>query len=272
MANSSSNNNSKFWQKQSKDSPLFPDLLWSRPENKANSGKLLIIGGNAHSFAAVGVAYGEAVKAGIGSVRIVLPDALQKTVGKVLPEGEYAPSSASGSFGQNALAELLHMSQWADATLFAGDFGRNSETAILLEKFTGKYSGSLVITQDAIDYFTKNASVLNRKDTVLVLSFAQLQKIAITAKYPIAFKYEMDFLHLVDALHNFTTQFKSSIVVKCGDNIFVANCGRVSATTNKDNKDIGEIWRVKTAASATVWWLQNPTKPYEALTTSLIKN
>src|SRR3954462_7666379 len=109
-----------YWHKQTPDKPLFPDLLWSRPENKRQAGKLLIVGGNTHGFAAAGEAYAEAIKAGIGTARVLLPDGLQKTVGRVFEAGEYAPSTPSGSFGRQALAELLSLSRWADGTLLAG--------------------------------------------------------------------------------------------------------------------------------------------------------
>src|SRR5471032_3085314 len=103
-----------YWHKQAADKPLYPDLLWSRPENRAQAGKLLIVGGNAHGFAAAGEAYAEATKAGVGTARVLLPDSLQKTVGKVFEAGEYAPSTPSGSFAKRALAELLAMAEWAD--------------------------------------------------------------------------------------------------------------------------------------------------------------
>src|SRR5882762_3047468 len=103
-----------YWYKQTSEKPLYPDLLWSRPENKSQAGKLLIVGGNLHGFAAAGEAYTEAVKAGIGTARVLLPDSLQKTVGRVFEAGEYAPSTPSGSFSRKALAELLDMSGWSD--------------------------------------------------------------------------------------------------------------------------------------------------------------
>src|SRR5262245_34884782 len=121
----------EYWRKQQPGKLLFPELEWSRPENKAQAGKLLIVGGNQHGFAAPAEAYAVATKTGIGTARVLLPDALQKTVGRILDNGEFAPSTPSGSFSQKALGELLSYSSWADAALLAGDFGRNSETAIL---------------------------------------------------------------------------------------------------------------------------------------------
>jgi hypothetical protein len=257
-----------YWHKQTVEAPLYPDLLWSRPENKAQAGKLLIAGGNAHGFAAAGDAYAQAAKAGIGTARVLLPDSLQKTVGRVFEAGEYAPSTPSGSFGRRGLAELIAMSAWADAVLLAGDFGRNSETAILLEQFIGKYSGQLTLTKDTADYFTKTpTALLARRNTLLVLSFAQLQKIAVNARFTTAFTFDMDFLRLVEALHEFTQKHQIAVIVKHLQTVFVAVDGQVSTT--KLPEDI-EIWRVKTAARATVWWLQNPAKTFEALATSLI--
>ena len=258
-----------YWHKQAADKPLFPDLLWSRPENKNLAGKLLIIGGNLHGFGAVGTAYAEAAKAGAGTIRVLLPDALQKTVGKVLPVGEYAPSTPSGSFSQKALAEFLALSEWSDSVLLAGDFGRNSETAILLEKFIDKYEGQLTITQDALNYFIKlPQKLLERENTLLVLSFAQLQKIGTSLGFNPAFTFSMDFLRLIEALHEFTATHKSGIIVRHHDNFIISTAGEVSTTLRPE---YDKVWRVQTAAHAAVWWMQNPTKAFEALSASLIK-
>lgn len=257
-----------YWHKQTADQPLFPDLLWSRPENRAQAGKLLIIGGNAHGFAAAGEAFAEASSAGIGTARVLLPDSLQKTVGRVLEAGEYAPSTPSGSFSKKALAELLALSQWADAVLLAGDLGRNSETAILFEQFISKYAGLLTLTKDAADYFIKApVTLLKRDKTLLVISFAQLQELAASAKFTTAFTFDMDFLRLVDTLHEFTSHYPAGVVVKHLQTLFVAVNGQVSSTKIDPDQD---IWRVKTAAHASTWWLQNPTRPFEALTCSLV--
>lgn len=257
-----------YWHRQKAGEPLFPDLLWSRPENRAQAGKLLVVGGNAHGFAAAGEAFAMAMKAGSGTVRVLLPDSLQKTVGRVFEAGEYAPSTPSGSFSKLSLASLIEMSAWADGVLLSGDMGRNSETAVLLEAFASKYSGKLVITQDSLDYFIKSPkSLLNRPSTTLVASFAQLQKIGTNSSYYKAFTFEMDFLKLVETLHDFTTKYPVTIVVKHLKDIFVASAGQVSSTRLEQDQ---EIWRVNTAARVSVWQIQNPTKIFEATTSALV--
>jgi len=255
-----------YWHKQTAAKPLFPELEWSRPENKSFAGKLLIIGGHEHSFAAPADAYGAAIKAGIGSVRVLLPNRLLRVVGKIFPEAEFTMSNPSGGFSQLALGDALNFGEWADGILLAGDTGRNSQTAILLEKLVAKYDGQITITKDAIDYFTAAPqTILHRPQTTVVLSFAQLQKLAMNANFTKAFTFDMDLIRLVDTLHEFTETFSLNIVTKHHDTIFVAASGQVSSTKLETEM---KIWRVKTAASASVWWLQNPSKPFEALTTA----
>ncbi len=260
--------NTTSWHKQTAEAPLYPDMLWSRPENKLFAGKLLIIGGNVHGFAAAGEAYRVATAAGIGVARMYLPDSLRKLLGRVFDAGEFGPTTPSGSFSQLALAEALAMANWADGVLLAGDLGRNSETAIFLEKFIGKYTGQLTITGDAADYFTDApATLLARTDTLLVISLAQLQKLAAHAKFRTAFTSNMDILRFVDALHEFTQLHGICIVVKHLDNIFVAANGEISSTRVSNDTP---AWQIHTAAQASTWWLQNPNKTFEALTTSLV--
>lgn len=256
-----------FWVKQTADKPLFEDLIWSRPQQKAQAGKLLIIGGNSHGFAAPAEAYTQATGAGVGLTRVLLPDAVKKLAGALLETVDYAPSTPSGSFSQEALGVCLELASWADGVLLAGDFGRNSETAILLEKFVSKYKGSLVITGDAADYFLSTPlEVLERPETTLVLTIAELQKMGVGAGIATPILFSMDLLQLVDALHFMTIRYPANIVVKHLGNIFVARGGKVSTTKlEKDEK----IWRVSTAARAAVWLIQNPSKPFEALTTAI---
>ncbi|MES2971588.1 MAG: hypothetical protein V4702_04665 [Patescibacteria group bacterium] len=257
-----------YWHKQTEEKPLFPDLLWSRPETKSKAGKLLIVGGNQHGFAAPAEAYNESLKAGAGVANVVLPSAIQKVVGGFFENAFFAPSTPSGSFSTSALSELLHHSSWADGVLLAGNFGRNSETAILLEKFLEDFDGLLVITQDALDYFLMNPKhVLERPNTSLVASMEQLQKLTTNVHFTTAITLGMDFIKLVETLHELSLKFPANFVVKQHQQILVAFKGQVSTTTLQDDM---EIWRVRIAAHAAVWWLQNPAKTFEALTTSVV--
>ena len=254
-----------YWRKQDPKEPLFPDIIWSRPESSQNSGKLAIIGGHSHGFGAPGGAYTEALDAKIGVCKVLLPDAIKKTVKYMLPDADYGPSNPSGSFSKQALANLLDISAWSDGVLLAGDMGRNIETPILLENYVNKYSGLLMITQDAADYFRFFPQLLmNRLNTILVISLAQLQKIFINAPLMTPITYGMTQPQLAEALHQFTDKFPITIVVKHQELIFVAHAGQVVSTSNTNMP-----WRVRTAGKAIVYWIQNPSQPLESISTSL---
>lgn len=257
----------EYWQRQDPDHPLFGKLLWSRPETRQQAGKLLVIGGSEHGFAAPAEAYALAVKAGAGTVRVALPDALRKTVGRVFEAGEYVSSTPSGSFAQTALAELLDMALWADGVLLAGDLGKNSETAILLEAFLQKYTGQVTLAGDAVDYLIQLPALVRRKNTLLIPSFAQLQKVFAAAASPVALTSRLDLLHLVEALHTIAATGSPHILLSHERSVLVAVAGQVSTTAFS-------IYTMPTparlAAEASVWWMQQPPQPFEAITTAVV--
>lgn len=256
-----------YWIKQAADAPLYPELLWSRPENRQYAGKLLVVGGNAHGFAAPAEAYGEAIRAGAGTVRALLPDAIQKIVGVIIENASFTPSTPSGSFSQRALAEFLDNATWADGILLAGDLGRNSETAIVIESFLQKTTVATTLTRDAVDYVTATPQcIAQRQNTALVLSLSQLQRLATALNFDQPIVFTMDLLRLVEWLHTFTKQFAPNIIVKHLDTIFIAVNGTV--VTTKDLQKI-PIWRLRCAAYTSVWWMQNPSKPVAAMATAV---
>lgn len=257
-------NDDFVWLKQTPDKPLFPDLLWSRPENRMHAGKLLIIGGSQAGFRAPADSYSLALKAGAGTIRLLLPDSLRKIVGEsFLDIGEYAPSTPSGSFSYRAFADLLLHSNWADGVLLAGDFGRNSETSQLLEYYVNKHTGPLTITGDSLDHFLNNPRpILGREQTTIIATFQQLQKIAISINFGTAFTSSMTLANFAANLQNFTKEISANIIVPFENQVFVASEQKISSTPIF--KSILQL-----AASASVWHLQNPSNQFEALSTSL---
>jgi hypothetical protein len=255
------------WLKQTPDKPLFPDLLWSRPENKRQAGKLLIIGGSSHGFAAPAQAYTSALKAGIGTVRVILPEANKKALGKSFLEADFAPNNSSGSFSRQALSQFLENSSWADGVLLAGDFGRNSETAILLESFLNKYTRQVTVADDSLDYFLEPRSLLlNRAGTTLVIDLAKLQKLAQANRPTPVIKYSLSLHNLVEALAGWTNEAPTQIITKHNGHFLVASGGQVSTTPVSEESN----WQVELAAYASVWRLQQPQKSFEALTAAVL--
>ncbi|MGA3150094.1 MAG: hypothetical protein ABSD10_00540 [Candidatus Saccharimonadales bacterium] len=253
------------WLKQTPDKPLFPDLLWSRPENKRQAGKLLIVGGSSHGFATPATAFVAAAKAGIGTARVLLPDSTRKILGTSFAEAIFAPSTPSGSFSRQASAELLENAEWAEGVLLAGDFGRNSETAILLDSFLDKYSGQVTVAQDGLDYFLGPSSKLvNRPNTVLVINLGKLQKLAKNNRPSTPVLHSMNLYELVTVLADWTNSCPATFITKHADNLVVASGGKVSTTPERAESN----WQTVLAAYASVWLLQQPQKPFETLSTA----
>lgn len=252
----------EYWLKQI-DKPLYEDLLWSRPQNKRTAGKLLIIGGHEQAFATPVGAFTLALQAGAGSVKTLLPSTVQKIVGNHLEDVYFVPSTKSGSLAKSALAELLDYASWADGVLLAGDFGRNSETAIVLELFVQKYPGQITISGDGVDYFyARPAELLQRDKTTIVASTTQLQKLLVRHGSMRPVYSGMQLQQLVEVLHKLSLEMSSHFISHYQDVVTVAVNGHVSTTALASDD-----WQIQAASRAAVWWLQNPSKPFEALTT-----
>lgn len=257
-----------YWKRQSAETPLFPDIEWSKPENRTHAGKLGIVGGNKLGFAGVAEAYSVATAAGVGQIKVLLPDVLKKTIPSAITDALFAPTNPSGSLAKDAAAEIATLGSWANSILLIGDAGRSSETAILYEQLLKDYTGNLTITRDAID-LVKNSSqtLVDRPNTLLIMSFAQLQKLFQSVYYPKVLTFSMQLTNLVEALHKFTISYPVSIAVLHRDTFIVAHDGNVT-TTPWENPML--IWRGNVAAKAATYWLWSPSKPLEATTTAII--
>lgn len=261
---------SAYWKKQTNSKPLFPDIEWSKPEQRSQAGRLGILGGNKLGFAGVAEAYSVALQAGVGEVRVLLPDVLKKTIPATITDTLFGATNPSGSLAKDARAELEALAQWSTGVLMIGDAGRNSETAIAYENFLKDYSGPLTITRDAVDLIKNSAqTIVDRPDTLLVVSFAQLQKLFQAVYYPKILTFSMQLAQFVDALHKFTITYPITIQVLHKEHIVIA-CGGEVVTSEWDSPMA--IWRGHTAARAASYWLWHPAKPLEAVSASLIGN
>jgi hypothetical protein len=257
-----------YWHKQLPESALYPDIEWSKPEHRDRAGNLGIIGGNKLGFAGVAEAYSTALDAGVGNVRVLLPDVLRKTIPKAITDTIFGASNPSGGLAKGAQAEMHAIGQWSNHVLLIGDAGRNSETAVLYENFLVDYTGPLTITRDAIDLIKNSAiTLVDRPDTLLVVSFAQLQKLFQSVYYPKILTFSMQLTSLVEALHKFTITYPTAVAVLHKDYLLVAQGGEVTSTEWQTPM---AIWRGTVATKAAAYWLWNHNRPLEAVTTSLI--
>lgn len=257
-----------YWQRQTLTKPLFPNVEWNKPERRDHAGKLLIVGGNKLGFVAVAEGYETAKAAGAGEVRALLPDCLKNTVPKSLLDVTFAACNQSGGLSHDALPDLIAAGVWADGVLLIGDAGRNSETAITYEHFVQKYEGQLTITRDAVDLVKNNPKLLvERPDTVIVASFAQMQKIFQGVYYPKILTFSMQLLQLLDALHKFTITYPCTVVTLHKDTMIIASGGEV---VTQEWQNPMSIWRGTAATNAACYWLWNPDHALGAVSASLI--
>jgi NAD(P)H-hydrate repair Nnr-like enzyme with NAD(P)H-hydrate dehydratase domain len=257
-----------YWLRQLPGKPLYPDVEWNKPEQRAQAGKLGIIGGNKLGFLAVGDAYTVATDSNVGQVRVLLPDILKRNVPAVLTDVMYGASNPSGGLARDAASEMASLGAWADGVLLVGDAGRNSETAILYEDFVRSYGGLLTVTRDAVDLLLNSPEALVERDnTLLVTSFAQLQKLFSKVYYPKILTFSMQLQQLVEAMHKFTITYPVTIMTFHEQQLVVAATGQV--TTTPWDAPLA-IWKGLVATEAAAYWLWNPKKPLEAATASLV--
>lgn len=257
-----------YWQKQDPIKPLFPDIEWNKPEQRSRAGKLAIIGGHSGGFVALAESYQTALEIGAGQVRVILPDSLKKVIPPTITDALLVPSNPSGGFSKEAKTEFMAASHWADVLLLIGDTGRNSETAMLYESLLRETAQPLVITRDALDLL-KNASSLmvEREKSVLVVSFAQLQKLFQAVYYPKVLALSMQLTSLIDALHKFTITYPTTIVTYHSDTIIIAHNGDIITMPWTHPM---ALWRGSTATRAACYLLWSPAKQLEAIASSLL--
>lgn len=253
---------------QQPGSSLFPEIEWSRPENKALAGNLLIIGGNLHAISAPVEAFKYTQQEGAGSIRVFLPEATKKILPVSLPNIEFASSNPSGSFSKKATNILAGFVAASDAVLFCGDLGKNSETAIVLEELA-KQPKLMVFTKDSLGYFLHSPSVLlSRSSTIIVASLAELQKIAKNSHFDQPFLFEDGQVQLTNKLASFSSKHEVILITERNGVIFLTYKGRVLETNFKKSFT---KWRLELASKVAVWAMQNQNNQFEACATAIAK-
>ena len=111
---------------------------------------------------------------------------------------------------------------------------------------------------DSSDYFFQNSQlVLDRENTVIVAEFSQLQRL-LGGK--LLLKSSMDWIQIVTALS--AQPIMASLITKHEDQVLVVAEQRLSST--QSSASLQAI-----ASYASVWSLQQPSKPFQALTTAV---
>lgn len=249
-----------YWQKQG-EKPLFPDLIWNRPENKRYAGKLLIIGGHTGEFSHVAAAFESAQQAGAGHIRILLPESLRK-MAQMIPEVEFAPVNKSGSFARTALADWFELSEWADHVLLAGDFGKNSETTTIIDGFLLRGNRPATLNLNSIASCSILPAQLPNLSATLVIDRAFLQKIGMSLGLHVPILSTTPAERLSEIIHQISLGKKASMFIQDNDQSWAVSAGNMVSFKTKT------IDNTKLSAICAVWLMQNTPKPLEALATA----
>lgn len=255
-----------YWLKQGSE-PLFSELEWNKPQRRDQAGRLLIVGGSTHALSAPAKAYEYAKKQGIGAAKIVLPNKTKRLVGATLPDAVFLPSTPHGELSQEGLHDLLGYLQWADTLLIAGDVGRNSQTAILLEELVCQSNVPLIVAKDAIELLSNRPSLLlERENTTLVVSFSQLQRLLKNSGETEPIQFSMGLVQLVEYLHVLTQKYPIAIATVFEAHIITATKGEVGTTKQQNDELDPEPWRLQYASLAACYQTWYPGAIFKALT------
>lgn len=257
-----------YWQKQTK--PLFADLLWNLPEQK--SGSIVIVGGNSQGFSTP-VRVAEFIKQNLPfqHVSLLLPDSLRGKV-PTLSNVELLPATESGSFAKSG--ELNNLVAQADASLFIGDFSKNAATTIALNAAikSSETPKPLLVTRDSVGLLSTEAKTwLERPQTFLVASMAQLQKVFQAIYYPRMVLLSQPLMPIIETLHKFTLTYPLTLVTFHQENIIVAQNGKV-VTTPIENTEYSPIslWSGQLASKILALNFYNPGHALEATSAAVL--
>lgn len=245
---------------QQRDEPLFPDLIWSRPENKKQAGKLLIVGGQANQFTRVSTSFNSAEKAGAGHIRVLLPDSLEKLT-QHFPGIEYAQSNQSGSFSKRALATMNEMSEWADSVLLAGDIGKNSETTTVIDGYLLRCITPTIITEDSLNSTSLPMEQILKRQIILILEWSKFQKKTNELEVIDPFLSADPIDKISDNLAKVFRHHVAGLVIVQDEKIWCVQQGKVSLTQVNTAVDLSEL-----SSYCSVWSMQHPSKMFEAIT------
>ncbi len=256
------------WLKQTIDTPLYDRLLWSRPENKQHSGRVLVIGGSFHGFSKTVSSYERLQSAGIGQVTILLPKSVQKLLGHISEDVIYCPNTDSGSFSSDSFADMLEFANLNDGVFFPGELSNNSETLIVIEKLVSSINKPIIVADENIDTVLHfDADFINRDNIVFVGSLDKIQKLLTKLKSDQAITSGIALKNLVEVLQGFTAINKLAIATIHQGYVLIAKGGKV-ATTKIESAEHQKINPL--TYHIAVWVIQNPNNQFDAMSCAAI--
>lgn len=242
-------------EKQGKQ-PLYENILWSRPQRR--TGRILLVGGHRDGFAELQRTYAEFDVTSIAEVRLALPNKLSRLISGLIGVS-LVPSTPSGSIARDALAELVHLANEADAVCIGPNLSNNSETILTMERLIDETSAAVIIPPHSAEQFLSVMRKWHVKNNLLIfLTHKQLYKLAADVAADTKIPLNPTPESIAEMSQAISTKFAPSIVTYFEDSIIVSVQGKTSLTNNSSDHIVGEMAAL---------WLQE-SKKYEALTTA----
>jgi NAD(P)H-hydrate repair Nnr-like enzyme with NAD(P)H-hydrate dehydratase domain len=243
---------------------LYPKILWNRPLSRHGAGRLLIIGGYKADFSQPTAMFTLAMAAGAGECMVVLPDSLARILAGI-PSTIFVPSSPSGSLGRDALAQVLDAVDDANGVALGANLSNNSESAVLVERMIQETSKPLIVFGEVFQALQFNAPLITKRDhTLLILTMPEVFKLASQLGLSIHIRRDGGLMNKLEIIQIVKAAVTGAIVVYGAETI-VAVDSEISVTPTNP-----VLSRLPTAyySVLSVFWLQHPLKPFEALTTA----
>ncbi len=230
---------------------------------RSRGGRLLIVGGHRTEFSEVQAIYQMAEASGIGEVQAALPDSLHRLVGES-GFARFVPASASGSLGKAALGQLIEAAQDFDGVVIGANLTNNSETAVMVESLVRQLEQRVIITEDAIEILRFSpALITGNPQALVVVTMRGLFALANHHHLPIAIKPHAGVVGKLEILAQLASISRCAYVVFDRE-VMVSTSGKISLTPLAQPLS---SWPAAAIGVGATLWLQQPSKPFEALTT-----
>ena len=242
------------------------DILWNIPEQR--SGSVSILGGNSQNFSSIAKITESFTKMPLKEIRTYLPDSLKNKI-PPLPDIFFTKSTATGSFDKSP--ELNAAISSSDISLLAGDFSKNSATAIALSSAIKAGNKPTVWAKDTIDLLSTEAQDLLPLGNITILAtLSQLQKLLRAIYYPKMLLLSMPIQPVKEVLHKFTLSYPVTILTLHEGQIIIASNGELSTTPlEKSSYTPLTLWLGDLPAKITALQCWNPGKPYDSTLAAL---
>ncbi len=254
------------WLKQSKDKPLFEDILWLKPENPHQRPKVVIIGGSIHGFASTTKLYDAIKSKAAYQTRVILPKSLEKILGHAITDAVFVETTSTGEISHEAKNAIRSAIAWADAVIFSDDLGNNSQTEILVTELLDELDKPTYFLGQTLEILNKVAQkVIENPYIILVGELAQISKFNSAAKSQTALLQADGLVKLAEKFQTVSADWLPAAVTNVESQILVAESGQVS-TTKSEEKD----WIIPYTANSVQYAKIFNQDRFRALTTAAV--